>query len=60
MIYIHNAIWEVKLCDSLISDLCQGRSMGFVCVLHISAEFVKHAEHNELGHASLKCALQKI
>lgn len=34
--------------------------MGFVCVLHISAEFVKHAEHNELGHASLKCALQKI
>lgn len=35
--------------------------MVFVCVLHISAEFVKHAEHNELGHAcSLKCTLQKI
>lgn len=35
--------------------------MGFVRVLHISADFAPHAEHNELGHAcSLKCALQKI
>lgn len=35
--------------------------MGFVLVLHSSAELIRDAEHNETGHACfLKCALQKI